>query len=189
MNHRLDTDTQVLFYENDFYPLSSFSAFQVVIWDHTFPTAEHAYHWRKFMHLSNETNGQSYILYAPSAHQAFKLAKSFERAGLLPPTWKDERVDVMRLIIRAKAKQHDYVRQKLLATGDRELIEDSWRDDFWGWGENHDGANTLGKLWMELREELRVARAGGSTRGRGQPTPERGDAMTPCQEPHDEVPK
>lgn len=47
-----------------------------------------------------------------------------------------------------------YVRRKLLATGDRELVEDSWRDDFWGWGPNRDGQNMLGKLWMEVRGEV-----------------------------------
>ena len=64
------------------------------------------------------------------------------------------RVDVMRDILRAKVDQHEYVRRKLLATGDRELIEDSWRDDFWGWGPNKDGENHLGKLWMEVRLEM-----------------------------------
>ncbi len=157
MNHRLDTDERVLFYENEFYPLSSFSAFQVVIWNLKFPTAEHAYHWRKFMHLS-DTNAQDYILRAPSAHEAFKLAKSFERAGLLPPTWEAERVEVMRQILKAKVSQHEYVKRKLLETGNRELIEDSWRDDFWGWGEHKDGQNQLGKLWMELRGELTAKR-------------------------------
>jgi hypothetical protein len=34
------------------------------------------------------------------------------------------------------------------------LIENSWRDDFWGWGPNRDGKNQLGKLWMEIRSEL-----------------------------------
>jgi ribA/ribD-fused uncharacterized protein len=66
------------------------------------------------------------------------------------------KVDIMRDILRAKADQHEYVRRKLLATGDRELIEDSWRDDFWGWGPNRDGQNMLGKLWMEIRSELRA---------------------------------
>jgi hypothetical protein len=41
--------------------------------------------------------------------------------------------------------------------GDRELIEDSWRDDFWGWGPHRNGKNMLGKLWMEIRSELRAA--------------------------------
>lgn len=63
----------------------------------------------------------------------------------------------MRDILRAKVNQHDYVRRKLLATGSRELIEDSWRDDFWGWGPNRDGQNMLGKLWTEIRSELNPA--------------------------------
>lgn len=34
------------------------------------------------------------------------------------------------------------------------LIEDSWRDSYWGWGPNKDGNNHLGKLWMEVRKEV-----------------------------------
>ena len=62
----------------------------------------------------------------------------------------------MRGIIRAKAEQHEYVLHKLMETGDRELVEDSWLDDFWGWGTNRDGQNMLGKLWMEVRAELNM---------------------------------
>ena len=62
---------------------------------------------------------------------------------------------IMRNILFAKAKQHEYVRRKLLETGDRELVEDSWRDDYWGWGPNRDGQNILGNLWMKIRAELR----------------------------------
>ena len=61
----------------------------------------------------------------------------------------------MYRILKAKAEQHEYVRRKLLATGDRELIEDSWRDSFWGWGPNKDGQNMLGKLWMKVRANLK----------------------------------
>jgi hypothetical protein len=64
------------------------------------------------------------------------------------------KVDIMRRILRSKVEQHEYVRRKLLATGARELVEDSWRDDFWGWGENRNGQNMLGKLWMEVRDEI-----------------------------------
>jgi predicted NAD-dependent protein-ADP-ribosyltransferase YbiA (DUF1768 family) len=62
----------------------------------------------------------------------------------------------MRHILRLKVAQHEYVKRKLLETGNRRLIEDSWRDDYWGWGPNKDGQNVLGKLWMELREELKT---------------------------------
>lgn len=60
----------------------------------------------------------------------------------------------MKEIIRAKVAQHPYVKKKLIESGDRELVENSWRDDFWGWGPNKDGQNHLGKLWMEVRKEI-----------------------------------
>ncbi len=85
--------------------------------------------------------------------EAFKIAE--EHKHLRRPDWDDVKVDIMRDILRAKAAQHEYVRRKLLATGDRELIEDSWRDDFWGWGPHRNGQNMLGRLWMEIRTELR----------------------------------
>lgn len=153
MNNKLDTEDQVFFYEQDFYVLSNFSSFRLMWRGIDFDTSEHAYHWEKFYGTDREV--QDMIREARSAHDAFKLAESqrmFRRAD-----WDVAKVGVMRDIIRAKAEQHEYVRRKLLATGNRELIEDSWRDDFWGWGPNRDGRNMLGKLWMVLREELAQA--------------------------------
>lgn len=150
-NHGLDTDTQVLFYERDFYPLSNFSAFRLTWKGLDFDTSEHAYHWEKFTHRPEI---QAAIGAAESAHQAFKTAEHWKHYRR--PDWDAVKVDIMREILRAKVAQHEYVRRKLLATGERELIEDSWRDSFWGWGPNRDGLNQLGKLWMEIRAELRA---------------------------------
>jgi ribA/ribD-fused uncharacterized protein len=150
VHHGLDTTERVRFYEHDFYPLSNFSAFRLLWKGWTFATSEHAYHWEKF---SDSPPLQHEILIAPSAHVAFKLAEQYATARR--PDWNEVRVPIMRDILRAKVTQHEYVRRKLLATGDRELVEDSWRDAFWGWGPNRDGMNQLGKLWMELRAELR----------------------------------
>jgi ribA/ribD-fused uncharacterized protein len=91
-------------------------------------------------------------LVSGSAHAAFQLAglyKNYRRKD-----WDDVKVSVMREILIEKVKQHPYVLQKLLNTGDRELIENSWRDDVWGWGPNKDGQNLLGKLWMEIRSHI-----------------------------------
>lgn len=153
MNHGLDTDTQVFFYEQDFYVLSNFSAFNLKWKQFTYPTSEHAYQCEKF----DQGDGSSSLLRsdirnAPSAHEAFKIAEQHRTARR--PDWDAVKVDVMRNILRAKAEQHEYVRRKLLQTGDRELVENSWRDSFWGWGPNRDGQNTLGKLWMEIRAGL-----------------------------------
>ena len=160
----LDTDTQVFFYEQDFYVLSNFSAFTLNWEGWRFDTSEAAYHWEKFAHM-NEVGiigghecHQCYVIRrAESAHAAFKIAEANKAARRAD--WDAVKIDVMRRILRAKANQHEYVRRKLLATGDRELIENSWRDDFWGWGPNRDGENMLGKLWMEIRAELRKKEA------------------------------
>jgi len=149
--HKLDNDKQVFFYEQDFYVLSNFSSFRVTWKDIDFDTSEHAYHCEKF--FTTVVGIAHDIQRARSAHEAFKIAeqnKEYRRSD-----WDDVKVGIMRDILRAKAEQHEYVRRKLLATGDRELIEDSWRDDVWGWGTNRDGQNLLGKLWMEVRTELR----------------------------------
>jgi ribA/ribD-fused uncharacterized protein len=150
---KLDTDCRVYFYEQDHYYLSNFSAFTLRWCGITFPTSEHAYQWERFRLTSQDAIRDS-IRNAPSAHVAFKTAQQCKH--LQRGMWNDVKVDTMRQILRLKAHQHEYVRRKLLQTGDRELIENSWRDDYWGWGESRDGQNMLGKLWMEIRDELRA---------------------------------
>lgn len=150
VNHGLDTDAQVFFYEQDFYPLSNFSAFSIVIWDRRFDTSEAAYHYAKF---PDDPELQVSIYISASAHDAFKLAEANKHKRRAD--WDAVRLGIMREVLLAKVDQHEYVRRKLLATGDRELVENSWRDDVWGWGPNRDGQNLLGKLWMEIRTELR----------------------------------
>jgi ribA/ribD-fused uncharacterized protein len=159
--HGLDTPERVCFYEQDFYVLSNFSAFSVTWQGIRFDTSEHLYHWLKFA-TSPDNNScnpsiASDVLNAPSAHAAFKIAELYR--AYRRPDWDAVKVDFMRDILRAKVNQHEYVHRKLLATGDRELVENSWRDDYWGWGPNRDGQNMLGKLWMDIRAEARAALA------------------------------
>jgi len=161
--HGLDTAERVCFYEQDFYVLSNFGSFNLKGGYYgsghsqgiMFATSEHAYHWHKFAPTNSDIADQ--ILAAASAHEAFKIAE--RNKALRWHEWDRFKVEIMRDILRAKATQHEYVLRKLLATGDRELVENSWRDDYWGWGPNHDGQNMLGKLWMEVRTELRTAAA------------------------------
>ena len=155
--HGLDTPERVCFYEQDFYVLSNFSAFKVKMGPYWFDTSEQAYHWRRFYLRGTPTADRiaADIKHANSAHDAFKIAQESKRFQV--DNWDNIKVDEMREILRAKADQHEYVRRKLLATGNRELVENSWRDDYWGWGPNHDGQNMLGKLWMEVRDEINAA--------------------------------
>jgi ribA/ribD-fused uncharacterized protein len=166
------------FYERDFYPLSNFSAFRVRWHSIDFPTSEHAYQWAKFGTMSRdiiEANSLVHegareevaraVLTARSAHEAFKLAEVWRQ--LRRPDWTDVRVDMMRRIVTAKAMQHEYVRRKLWQSGNRLLVENSWRDDFWGWGPARNGQNWLGLLWTDVREKLRDAGSFGAYEATG----------------------
>lgn len=150
-----DTKETVYFYEQEFYVLSNFSAFRVQIFRQNFDTAEHAYHFCKFLHYRHRVK----ILDATSAHEAFKVAQDLRQ--FVRQDWLAVRESIMREILVAKVVQHPYVQKKLLETGDRQLIEDSWRDSFWGWGADRKGENRLGKIWESVRSELRRQIAGG----------------------------
>ncbi|HXV27106.1 MAG TPA: NADAR family protein [Candidatus Paceibacterota bacterium] len=149
-------DGPVLFYMQPYYCLDNFSAFRVTVAGHTFDTAEHAYQWYKF----DDPHIQDLIRTATSAHEAKLLAKEY--SGHKRASWHEIKTLVMENVLRAKLAQHEYVRRKLLQTGDRLIVEDSPVDSFWGRGPDGNGQNVLGNLWMKLRAELR---GGGVARG------------------------
>ena len=61
----------------------------------------------------------------------------------------------MREGLRLKFKTHHDLREKLLATRDKKLIEHTFKDRYWADGGDGSGKNRLGVLLMELRAELR----------------------------------
>ena len=75
--------------------------------------------------------------------------------------WDRVRVKVMRWCLRVKLAQNwDTFGTLLLDTGDRDIVEHSRRDDFWG-AKPVDkrtlvGMNALGRLLMELRESVKT---------------------------------
>ena len=142
--------TPVLFYEREFYMFSNFSAFAVKYDGDMWPTAEHAYQAKKFYDFDIRDKIKS----ARSAHEAKQIAKVFEHE--MRDDWEEVKLIVMEEIIWAKLSQHPYIQEKLLQTREREIIEDSHKDAFWGWGPDRDGENHLGKIWMHVRKEMRT---------------------------------
>lgn len=148
---QLDTSGKIIgFYTREFYPLDNFAAFQVDYLDYRWPTSEHAYHAAKFIDVAPDVVDQ--IKNARSPHDALMIAK--EHKSKRTPDWDDRKVEIMYDICRLKAQQNNYVMEKLLLSGDLDIIEDSPKDSFWGWGPNRDGRNELGRIWMRLREEF-----------------------------------
>lgn len=140
---------KIFFYQKEFYAFDNFSAFQIEYDGILFSTSEHAYQATKFKKTCSKT--YKLIKNAKSAHEAKKIAE--KNIDKVDSKWYIYKISVMKEILKSKIEQHPYVLKKLIQSGNREIIEDSWRDSFWGWGKNKDGQNILGKLWMELREE------------------------------------
>ncbi len=138
----------ICFYEREFYPFSNFSSFMLEWKGTLYMTSEHAYHTEKF----TDSEIIRKIKEARSVHDVFQISREYQ--DKVRPDWLDIRVSVMEEIIRAKVAQHPYVKQKLIESGGRKIIEDSWQDNFWGWGPNKDGQNQLGKIWMKIRDDL-----------------------------------
>ena len=148
---KLETSGKIIgFYEREYYTFSNFSSFSVKWKGKVWPTSEHAYQATHF--FKTAPNLAKKIYKAKSAHEAFKLAK--ENANKAPKNWPEIKTAVMEDIVRHKLKQNPYVMHKLIQTGNRYLVEDSPKDDFWGWGLKRNGRNELGKIWMKLRDEI-----------------------------------
>ena len=71
--------------------------------------------------------------------------------------WDDIKLGVMRTGLNFKFSQHNpTLRQKLIATGEVYIQEGNWwNDKYWGVClKTGEGENHLGKLLMEIREEI-----------------------------------
>ena len=62
---------------------------------------------------------------------------------------------IMKECVLAKFVQHHDLRDELFTTGNEWLIEDSPVDSWWGCGSDGCGLNNLGKILVEVREELK----------------------------------
>ncbi len=128
---------------------SNFSAHRVFYGGQTWPTSEHCFQAQKFV----DPQHQKAIRQANSPMIAARLGR--DRKKPLRRDWESVKIGLMRAIVLAKFSQHDDLRATLLATGDAKLIEHTDRDAFWGDGGNGSGKNWLGRILMEVREQLR----------------------------------
>ena len=135
---------------SNFCPLPSPIAAAGRVW----PTSEHLYQAAKF---SRNSAVQGLIANAPSAREAARLGR--DPGHPIDPNWTARRVDAMRWVLRVKREANrSLVDAELARTDNRPIVEFSTRDTFWGAGPRDDylvGMNRLGRLWMELRRQLR----------------------------------
>lgn len=118
-------------------------------------TSEALYQACRFPHLPDV---QRLIIEQVSPMTAKMKGKPYRENSR--PDWDRARVKIMRWCLRVKLAQNfSTFSRLLLSTSSSPIVEESRKDDFWGAmpadGPWLVGMNVLGRLLMELREELR----------------------------------
>ena len=133
-------------FKDEYRFLSNFWPALVEFEDNVYPSVEHAYQAAKTL----DQDYRERIYFAPTP----SVAKILGRQAPLREDWEEVKIDIMRNLLVQKFSIFE-LKSKLLATGNEELIEGNWwGDTFWGVC-NGVGHNMLGKLLMEIREEIR----------------------------------
>ena len=139
-------------FEGEYNFLSNFYPSQITIDSVTYPTVEHAFQAAKTRSFLERIRISK--LDTPGK------AKSAGRKVELRSDWEKIKDQVMYNCLKEKFKIKE-LKEKLLATGNEELIEGTtWHDNYWGncsceKCKNIEGKNMLGNILMRVREELR----------------------------------
>lgn len=133
----------------DYGCFSNFSRHPIELDGKRWPTSEHYFQAQKFAGTEHE----EILRTAPTAMQAATMGRDRDRP--LRTDWESVKDDVMRKAVLAKFQQHDGLRDVLLSTGDEEIVEATTGDYYWGCGQNGSGKNMLGRILMEVRQQLR----------------------------------
>ncbi|GJE95792.1 NADAR family protein [Phanerochaete sordida] len=150
----------ILFYDrgDPYYEFTNFSPHAIEFEGKIYPSSEHLFQAHKF--LGTRPDIAERVRAAPSPRAA--LEEATRQRAHVRPGWRQVNIASMDTVLALKFAQHADLRQLLLDTGNRVLVEDSPVDSFWGCGADGKGRNELGKALMRLRDKLRQqARLGG----------------------------
>lgn len=144
-NRRIDT---VLCFQGKYMFLSNFFVGTPFSWDGlSFQSAEAAFQSAKCL-----TRMEREVF----CHMSPAAAKRRGRSVNLRPDWELVKDGIMYDIVLAKFTQDQSLAERLLATGDHELVEgNTWGDQYWGIDlRTMKGQNKLGNILMRVRYEL-----------------------------------
>lgn len=130
--------------------LSNFSDHPVVYIEGAFKSSEHAFQAEKFRKTAPHMYFE--IMATETPADAKKLGKT--KSAPIDPNWDEIRTSVMAEIVTAKADQNKGFRDLLLKTNQNKITEKSPSDAFWGTGKDGKGKDHMGKILMQVRDEL-----------------------------------
>jgi ribA/ribD-fused uncharacterized protein len=136
-------------HDDPYGAFSNFADYGIKVDGVYWTTVEHYFQAQKFV----GTEHVELIRKAKSPTIAARMGRSRQRP--LRKDWESVKDDVMRKAVLCKFQQHAPLREMLLETGDEDIVENSPIDFYWGCGKDGSGKNMLGKILMEVREQLR----------------------------------
>ena len=148
--------TQTLPLEIFYIFFSPYTGHAIEINGIVYPTVEHAYQCQRY----TDSKITEKIISARSAVQAWEVSSKYKH--LQKPEFKDEnhKLKIMKMLMRKKTEQHEDVRTALINSGDQQIIKHIVTpppgDGFWDDGVDGKGLNHMGRMWMEIREELKT---------------------------------
>ncbi len=149
-NNSINKEDIAGFMLEGWYVFDSYAPFQIEWQGKLWPTAEHAFQAAHFFETSPELAERVRLTRSPREADDF----ANENKQFDDPDWRSKRVAIMKEIIRAKYDQHPLIKETLAKSGSKPIVETNDNDAFWGWGHDKRGENTLGKIWMKLRDEV-----------------------------------
>ncbi|CAF1048922.1 unnamed protein product [Adineta steineri] len=146
------SDTSIYFYRRNepFGEFSNFYISPIELDGYTWPTTEHYFQAQKY--ISNETHFQN-ILQLATPREAFAYVRTHKSARR--PDWDDVKDEIMFKACLAKFQQHPKLKELLLSTGDRTIVEHTTNDSYWADGGDGTGRNQLGITLMKVRHNLK----------------------------------
>ena len=127
---------------------SNFALFTIKIKGVLWKTTEHYFQAQKF----EDNNYKNKIRTCISPMKAAELGRS--RKVKIKRNWDKLKDNIMYDAVYAKFTQHKELKELLLSTGDKKIIEHTEHDFYWGDGGNGTGKNKLGKILMNVRDQL-----------------------------------
>ncbi len=146
--------------DDEFGAFSNFAPYPITLDGERWPTSEHYFQAQKF----EDRTYRAKIRQANSPMLAARLGR--DRKQKLRRDWESIKVEVMRAAVLAKFTQYDALTTLLLSTGDAKLVEHTENDDFWGDGGDGRGKNMLGRILMQVRDQLRAPSLDGASRAK-----------------------
>ncbi|KYR02316.1 hypothetical protein DLAC_01148 [Tieghemostelium lacteum] len=145
-------DNTINFYRGNEYPYGCFSNFSrhvVHLAGHAWPTSEHYFQAMKFEGTPHYFD----VLKAKTPGDSAKIGR--DRSRPLRKDWEEIKDRIMFDVVLAKFTQHKDLKEILLGTGDKTLVEHTANDSYWGDGGDGTGRNQLGITLMNVRRAIR----------------------------------